>query len=282
MTINETKVFFVKKLLHKFEEREAVNLIKILLETVSNWSRHELILYGNEVCSEQWIEQLNSYVEQLVKDIPLQHILGSTEFYGRSFQVNENVLIPRPETEELVEWVLNDESDTPLKILDIGSGSGCIAITIQAERENWSVDALEIDRSAIEVISTNEKWAKLHQKFELDILEETNWSMLPSYDIIVSNPPYIKEEEKNEMDYRVTHFEPGKALFVPNNDPLLFYRKILRFAQDKLNKNGHIYFEIHEDFGIEMIALCKNEGFDATLKKDLQGKNRMIKATRNG
>lgn len=281
MTIKEAKDALAQSLSDIYEKREANNIINILLESVSGWKRHEIQLNVNEKCPELWLKTLNNQVTKLRQNMPLQYILGTTEFMGLSITVNEYVLIPRPETEELVEWILEEERDTKNKVLDIGAGSGCISIALKCERPEWEVDALEIDNKAVEVILENQKQAKLHQIFEINFLDEREWKKLSTYDLIVSNPPYIKESEVGEMNENVTLHEPGLALFVPDHDPLIFYRKILQFAQDKLNKNGHIYFEIHEDFGSEIIELCENENFSAELKKDLQGKDRMVKAGKN-
>ena len=214
----------------------------------------------------------------------MQYVLKEAWFGGIKLLVNESVLIPRPETDELVDWIVRDtinliDSFSPFKILDIGTGSGCIPLTLKKKLFNISLTAIDISPKALEVAKINSDNYRANVALkQIDILDETKWKELDSYQVIVSNPPYIKDAEKNMMHKNVLDFEPATALFVPDNTPLLFYHKIAFFAQTHLADNGTVYVEINEALGKETLEAFNNYGFATQLKRDLQGKDRMIKA----
>src|SRR5690606_12664891 len=207
-------------------------------------------------------------------------------FYKRKFYVNENVLIPRPETEELVEWVLKDvknsRSTEKFEIIDIGTGSGCIPVSLKKELPFCEITTADISEDALKVAKKN---ADIHnseiQLVKIDFLDGSNWNAMPSYDIIVSNPPYIPFSEKEILDKNVTRFEPLIALFVEDNDPFIFYKKIASFALNHLKNNGSIYVEVHEQYAREVTSIFESSGLNAVIKKDIYDKERIIKASIN-
>lgn len=210
---------------------------------------------------------------------PFQYVIGETEFYGLKFFVNENVLIPRPETEELIEWILQDHPQFSGKILDIGTGSGCIPITLKKHLNEAEIYALDFSEKALETAQNNAGFHQTEIHFsQIDFLN-FEFHQLPNFDLIVSNPPYICEKEKYAMNSNVVNFEPKSALFVPDQNPLIFYQKIAEFAKEKLHSNGSIYLEINQNLGFETEKLFLNQGFQTFLRKDISGNTRMLKAT---
>lgn len=224
--------------------------------------------------SEQEL-QFREYTKDLLRKRPVQYVLGEAWFAGMKFFVNEHVLIPRPETEELVEWI--NKGDT---ILDIGTGSGCIPVALKKKYPDTLVYACDISEGALQVAQANANTNNTAIGFiHCDVLNKNEWHKLPEADIIVSNPPYIPLDEKASMHENVLEFEPHLALFVSNEDPLIFYKAIADLAKSKLKRNGVIYFEIHEDLGSSVQHLLESKNFrHVELKKDLQGKDRMIRA----
>ena len=223
-------------------------------------------------------------IEQILKCRPVQYVLGEAWFSGLRLFINENVLVPRPETDELVDWITKDLSnviyDFPaFKILDIGTGSGCIPLGLKKKLFKVALTGIDISDKALEVAKKNSDTYMANVDFKkLDFLDESKWEVLDVFNVIVSNPPYVKETEKATMHKNVLDYEPAIALFVSDEDPLLFYRKIALFSQKHLAENGFIYVEINENLGQETVALFNSYGFATQLKKDMQGKNRMIKA----
>jgi release factor glutamine methyltransferase len=216
----------------------------------------------------------------LKKEKPIQYILGETEFYGLPFLVNENTLIPRPETEELVEWILEstkyEEQNTKLNVLDIGTGSGCIAISLAKNLPSAQVSAIDVSEKALATAHKNAKINKVDVNFILKNILETE-SLDEKYDVIVSNPPYVRNLEKEEIKPNVLEYEPHLALFVEDNDALLFYRKIAALAKKNLSENGKLYFEINQYLGKETVRLLEGMDFkNVILKKDVYGNDRMI------
>lgn len=265
-----------------YPETEIHSFSQLIIEKLTGFSRAEIIVNKNTQFSEKQYHEIETFIEKLKKFIPVQYILGETEFYGLTFSVNDSVLIPRPETEELVDWIRteNDRSAT-LNILDIGTGSGCIAISLKHEFPNSTIDAFDISEAALETARSNAKCNQLDVNFSIvDIL---NASELPEkWDIIVSNPPYVLENEKAEIQPNVLENEPHLALFVPDNDPLLFYRSIAKFAIKQLMPNGKLYFEINRQYGKTTTELLSELGFiDIKLRKDISGNDRMVKAIYN-
>ena len=226
-------------------------------------------------------EKIFLVIDRLKKYEPIQYIFGETDFFGLSFLVNKDVLIPRPETEELVEWILSNSSPTlPYRILDIGTGSGCIAVSLAKNLPNATVFAFDISEKALIVAKRNAKRNNVTIHFEqTDILNFDVNNLFGNFDIIVSNPPYVTEREKCKMERNVLEYEPEQALFVPDNNPLLFYQKIAEFGKISLNKNGSVYFEINTLFGKETVNMLEKTGYnDIVLKKDISGKDRMAYA----
>lgn len=267
-----------------YNEKEAANIADLVLEKISGLSRIDRIMMHKEFALNQdQLKLLHYFSDQLLKHKPVQYALHEAWFAGMKLYVDENVLIPRPETEELVNWIFEDaqfiNGDSTLNILDIGTGSGCIAIALKRKLVNSEISALDISQKALQVALLNAEANNTSIKFfEADINQTTKIKNLPLFDIIVSNPPYITENEIIEMSKNVVLYEPHAALFVPNANPLLFYNSISTFAQHHLKKNGCLYFEINESYGNEIATLLYNKKFQSVeIKKDLQGKNRMLK-----
>lgn len=261
-----------------YPDTEIKSFSNLIIEKVSGFSRTEIIVNKNTLFSDDQRHVIENFIEKLKEYVPIQYILGETEFFGLPFQVNESVLIPRPETEELVDWIRNenDRNSNP-GILDIGTGSGCIAISLKHEFTNATVDAFDISEKALETAQSNAKLNKLEVTFsKVDILNTPE--MEQKWDIIVSNPPYVTELEKSEILPNVLDHEPHLALFVPDNDPLLFYRCIAVFAQQHLKPKGKLYFEINRQFGKATVDLLTAMGFDnVELRKDISGNDRMVR-----
>ncbi len=215
---------------------------------------------------------------QLKEHTPLQYITGETEFYGMKFLVNENVLIPRPETEELIEWILKDTKNKNLQIVDIGTGSGCIPIVLKKKLPETEILAMDISEKALETAILNAEYYKTEINFLQSDFLNMSFENLPEFDIIVSNPPYIDETEKSEMDENVVKFEPHSALFVPDQNALVFYEKIIELAKNNLKPNGKIYVEINQNLAQETKELFQNNFKNIELKKDISGNFRMIKS----
>jgi release factor glutamine methyltransferase len=277
--MQNTIKYIQSELLGYYPENEIKSFGYLLVEKVTGFSRTQLIINSNYVFTETQFKAVEAYIGGLKNFVPIQYLLGETEFYGLQFCVNKAVLIPRPETEELVDWIVNDNNiKTELRILDIGTGSGCIAIALKSVFANANVDAFDISVEALQTANINAKNNGLDVNFvELNILDSNE--NLEKWDIIVSNPPYIPELEKADILPNVLNYEPHIALFVPDNDPLIFYRHIADFAKKHLFPNGKLYFEIHRDAGETTSNLLLDLGFtDVELRKDISGNNRMVKA----
>jgi release factor glutamine methyltransferase len=228
-------------------------------------------------------EELQNIQSRLLQHEPIQYILGQADFYGLKFKVNRNVLIPRQETEELVFWILEtiqkEIKNSNLKILDIGTGSGCIPITLKKKIPQLNISAIDISTEALEIAKHNADLNKTLIEFiQNDILNDNQQQVLTFYDIIVSNPPYIPLVERALLASNVTEFEPALALFVTDENPLIFYNRIAEFAKANLNTNGYLFFECNEYNAGEVSQLLEREGFkNVTLQKDINGKERMIR-----
>jgi release factor glutamine methyltransferase len=224
-------------------------------------------------------QQLMDEINALALGVPLQYVLGNQWFYGRSFIVNQNVLIPRPETEELVELILNENKLESLKIMDIGTGSGCIPVTLKLEMNNPEVWATDFSANALDVAKQNAKLLLAEINFIEDDVLKTKIDATNKFDLIVSNPPYIPQSEAGSLASNVVNYEPQMALFVPDNDPLLFYKAITLFSLSRLSNNGRIYYEIHPDYGTQIVSDLKSKGFhNIELRKDLSGNYRFVSA----
>lgn len=266
-----------------YEEREATNICDWVMESVTGWTRIDRVVNKTALLSVAQEKRLENISSDLLANMPVQYVLGETWFYGLKLSVNKNVLIPRPETEELTDWIVQDlrkiNGSAPIRVLDIGTGSGCIPLGIKSKLPVAEVHACDISKGALEVAATNAKALGLAiELHEIDILAPSTAPDLPVFDVIVSNPPYIPLSDKSQMAPNVLEYEPSLALFVSDDDPLLFYRRIASFAKHQLKPAGHLYFEIHESMGAAVVQLLLNNGFEQVeVRKDLQGKERMIK-----
>lgn len=265
-----------KKLEKVYDRREAENISFLLLEDLFYLDRSSILLSERKNIDQTLLAES---IGRLLQHEPIQYVSGTTEFYGRKFNVEPGALIPRPETEELVELILKENKVINPKILDVGIGSGCIAITLALET-NGDVFGTDISTGALKIAENNsERLGAKVSFFRHDILSEK--LELSEIDIMVSNPPYIPEKDKKEMHANVLAFEPELALFVPNDDPLIFYRSIAEEGMKILKSGGKIYFEIHERFGSEIKQLLESQGYKyVTIHQDMQGKDRMIAAIR--
>ena len=283
MTIEQIYNEFTQQLKSIYETREAANITDWVFESVAGIKRLDRIINKRKQLSHSTIQQLNHALLEFLQHKPVQYVLQEAWFYKMKFFVNESVLIPRPETEELVEWVINEvkNKNEKLKIIDIGTGSGCIAIALKKEINVADVLAIDISAGALAVAKKNAVALDVNiEIFQTDFLDEKEWHSLSSFDIIVSNPPYIAKKEISTMQKNVIDYEPHIALFVDDDDHLVFYKKIALFAESHLNKEGKIYVEVNEKYAREVNELFNRHGFVSIIKKDIYGRDRMISAYR--
>jgi len=280
MLIKQYKTHFFDSLKNIQDEQEIESFFFILTEYLHNLKRVDLALNPNFELSDAEVEKWNIILADLQQEKPIQYITGEAWFYGLQFEVNENTLIPRPETEELVEWILNSpitHHPSPITILDIGTGTGCIPISLKANLPQANVSAIDVSEKALEVAKRNAVSNKVEINFiQTNILEVEDLNQ--HFDVIVSNPPYVRNLEKEEIKKNVLDYEPHLALFVEDTDALLFYRKIAQLALKNLAPNGLLFFEINQYLGKETVELLENLGFkNIELKKDMYGNDRMIR-----
>jgi release factor glutamine methyltransferase len=275
-TVYEAVNKIVNALRDIYKQNEVNNFAFLLLNNLRGYSRADLYLNGAEKLTNNEILFLNNSIERLKQSEPIQYIVGECEFMNLTFKVNRNTLIPRPETEELVEWALSEIKDKKLTILDIGTGSGCIACAIKKYAPNSTVYAWDISDKALEIAQKNAELNNVKIEFKkVDVLNYQHKNEI--FDLIISNPPYIPEKQKKFIKPNVLNYEPHSALFVPDNKPFLFYEKIMDFSLKSLKTKGKIFMEINEQFGDEIINLLKFKGFsDVILIKDISGRNRMV------
>lgn len=276
------------ELKNSYSDSEIRTFGMLILEKITGFSRTQLLVNKEFRLNNEQNQLASQYLERLKNHEPIQYILGETEFCGLKFKVNPGVLIPRPETEELVEWILTDLPPNPLKgeenppfggwggFLDIGTGSGCIAVALKKKFPSANVSAMDISPEALVLAKENATLNRVDIEFiQDDILHPSATDR--KWDVIVSNPPYIPHAGKAEMTAGVLDFEPHLALFVPDDDPLLFYRRIAAFALEHLTSQGRLYFEIHQSLGRQCCLLLESMGFRSVeLRKDLSGNDRMI------
>jgi len=275
--------FAKSELMLLYEENEIQSFFYLLCEHYLKMDRTSIILNPEYALSESELLKFNFAIKDLKKEKPIQYILGKTDFCGFSFQVNEHTLIPRPETEELVHWIYDEQkTEKSLQILDIGTGSGCIAISLAKLLPNANISAIDISSEALKIAKANNIQLDASVSFELmDILNPSR-NLKSKFDLIVSNPPYVLESEKELMKTNVLDNEPAQALFVRDNDSLLFYRRILDFAQDNLLPKGKIYFEINEKKAKETVVLLEEYNYsNIEVRKDIFERQRMIRAIKN-
>jgi len=284
MNFKDLTQHFTAGLVGIYDPDEAIAIFSMAASHVVGWDRGRLMFNALQEVPEAEYLSFLEILEELKTGKPIQYVLGETVFYGLKFKVSPAVLIPRPETEELVEWVIQEAGSSDgmagrsvqqMRILDIGTGSGCIAVSLKKQLPKAEVSALDVSESAIQIASANAFINQVVVHFiEADIRE---YSTTGKFDIIVSNPPYITQKEKEEMQQNVLDHEPHLALFVTNEDPLVFYKAIADFALSNLAPEGKLFFEINEYLGQEMIAMLQDKSFkNIVLRKDMQGKDRMI------
>jgi len=305
MTMHEAQQHLQTTLHQLYENREAATIADWVMEHVTGMRKIDRIMHKQTLLSPDRLAQLQQFTQELLTHKPVQYVLHEAWFCGMPFYVDENVLIPRPETEELVQWVgeevgskkyevRNTEPEiggqqsaeafflpptSNFSILDIGTGSGCIPISLKKKMPHVEIYACDVSEGALAVAAKNAAAQQTAIHFlQADFLDASTWPDLPAVDVIVSNPPYIPNHNQSSMLQNVLAYEPHLALFVPNEDPLLFYNAIARFAQQKLLPGGNIFVEIHEDLGEQTKALFESKGFVAEVKKDFQGKERMVRA----
>jgi release factor glutamine methyltransferase len=282
MTIDEANRQFISSLGSIYDEREASSITSLVMENLTGMSKSLRVIHKQDALPQALILRVRQYLNELMQHRPVQYVLGEAWFAGLRFYVDENVLIPRPETEELLDWILADlPSAVPsdFKILDIGTGSGCIPVSLGKKRPDIQPLACDISLPALDIARRNSAAHGVPVAFSAcDIRDEDSWGKWPSLDLMVSNPPYIPEMQKARMDRHVKNFEPGLALFVPDEDPILFYKAIGNFSKKKLLKGGKLFLEIHHDFSKEIRQWYGEHGFSTELRQDFSGKNRMLKA----
>jgi len=278
LKIKDIRNYLKDSLGSQYPDSELRGFYNLILEYLFNFSNMDALMQAEKIIEENNITEIKRIVSLLKEEIPIQQIVGYAWFYGLKFNVNEHVLIPRPETEELVDWILTDKPEHK-SILDIGTGSGCIPISIAI---NSLAKVITLDVSELAIVQAKENAETLNARInfiQADILAADTILKLDQYDIIVSNPPYVLESDKKMMANNVLKNEPHLALFVPDEDALKFYNTIADIAAKRLNSEGLLYFEIHEQKGPDILKLLKEKGFSSIeLKQDLQGKDRMVKA----
>ncbi|HLK27172.1 MAG TPA: peptide chain release factor N(5)-glutamine methyltransferase [Puia sp.] len=301
MTIHEAQQQLLFQLYHIYDDRESAAITNLIMENITEWKKIDRVVNKNVPLSLTKIELLKKYTEELLQHKPVQYVLHEAWFSGMKFYVDENVLIPRPETEELVEWIVQEVQSSEFRvggqqsavcspmtdnrrlttILDIGTGSGCIPIALKKKIPNAEIFSCDISEAALQIAKQNAKNNNVEISFmQLDFLDEQQRNPLSSFDIIVSNPPYIPIKDKETIQQNVIGYEPHLALFVEDNNQLIFYEAIADFAKEKLSANGNVFVETHEEQASNVKKLFSIKGFnEIEIKKDMQGKERMIKAT---
>ena len=279
--MTETATFIRNSIKDLYSPEETRALVRLIMERVCGITTSQLLLGKGKEISDKKKSEIKQIVKELRLYKPIQYILGETEFYGLTLKVNRAVLIPRPETAELVDRIVHDFQGQSPYILDIGTGSGCIAIALAKHLPLANVSAIDVSPDALIVASENAEANKVHVIFhKIDILSEENQLFSKEFDCIVSNPPYVMEKEKAEMEANVLNYEPHQALFVPDKDPLLYYRAIAKIGKKCLANGGKLYVEINALLGKETVKLLHDEQYKyITCMKDLYGKERFIKAT---
>ena len=286
MTIQQAYLQLLQQLSTLYDNRESGNIADLVIEKITGLRKIDRIVYKDTIISTEQQNLLSKITSELQQHKPVQYAIGEAWFMGMKLLVNEQVLIPRPETEELANWIIQDiktNKKMEISVLDIGTGSGCIPIAIKQLLPYTSVTAIDISEGALQIAKMNSVSQNVLIDFLLlDILDEVSWQQLGQFDIIVSNPPYIRTSEGLSMRKNVMEYEPHLALFVSDNDPLLFYKKIAAFAKTHLNQTGIIYVEVNEELAQEVASVFHQNGFfNIEIRKDMQGKDRMVSAKRN-
>lgn len=278
--VRDIERYCYMELAHNYEEGEIRQMVYMLFEAYLGWDKVQYLLHRGETINQSDLLKFHWAVEALKENKPIQQVIGYTDFCDCRIEVNGDVLIPRPETEEIVNTLLNAHRN-PKRVLDICTGSGCIAIALTKGLKDADVEAIDVSERALKVaqrnVTSNQVEVKLHQ---IDVLSEDfqQWSGEVKYDLIVSNPPYVKESERVAMQANVLNYEPELALFVSDHNPLIFYRVIAEFAVNHLNSQGRLVFEINEALGKETCEMLQSMGFKTNLKQDFRDKDRMVEA----
>lgn len=279
MKLNDIINKTVAKLAPHYGDGEAKWLTRTIIEHIKGWNQVDILMNGDKELSEFIIGKIDDVVTRLLNDEPVQYIFGNTYWYGMTLKVSPDVLIPRPETSELVDMIVKDNNASDLKVIDVCTGSGCIAVALARNLPFASVTGIDISSKALAIAKENAEIQKAKIKLlQQDILDET-YSLPSGLDIIVSNPPYIAENEKKSMDANVIDHEPSIALFVPDDDPLKFYKRISDLSMASLNDNGKLYYEINPFYATDLTEMMSHQGWtDIQLFKDIHGKNRFLRA----
>ncbi|MGC9151022.1 MAG: peptide chain release factor N(5)-glutamine methyltransferase [Microbacter sp.] len=273
---------YTQQLIPIYEEKEANAIVIQLIQHITKWSKAKILADAELMLSTKQLDDMEIGLQRLLNHEPIQYVIGDVDFYGVSLKVDPRVLIPRPETEELVEWVLQDDLCKQCIILDCCTGSGCIAVALAKQLPNSTLFACDISQDALSLAKENARRNGVRVNyFQADVLSPSFIEKVKPADIIVSNPPYVLRQEATEMHDNVLKHEPHQALFVPSNDPLIFYRSITQTALHRLSPKGKLYFEINADFGREVVRILTLAGFSRIqLKQDISGKTRMVCAQR--
>ncbi|HEY0751046.1 MAG TPA: peptide chain release factor N(5)-glutamine methyltransferase [Chitinophagaceae bacterium] len=299
MKMQEAEQWLRKELLPLYGEGEATAMTNMIMEHLTGLERPARLQKKDEPLNVHQLHHLTEINQRIQRHEPVQYIIGETWFAGMKLYVDKNVLIPRPETEELVQWIVQDvktagidvfqkkedEADltTTLKILDVGTGSGCIALALKKQMPKAEVWGCDISEEALNVARRNGSDLDIRVDFQgVDFLDRDQQKFLPTADIIVSNPPYVPAKDRESMHHNVKDHEPSLALFVSDDDPLVFYKALAEFGKHRLHNNGSIYCEVYENLGDEVVQLFRYQGYNPIeMRKDMQGKNRMVKAVYN-
>jgi release factor glutamine methyltransferase len=297
MKLSEAEQLVKNGLKDLYEQGEAEAITRLVIEHLTGRTAAERKPGDDNNLPVQSVEQLNSIITRLQQHEPIQYIMNKSWFYGLELYVDNHVLVPRPETEELVDWIVKtikqsgknvftktaaqSDETTTLKILDVGTGSGCIALALKKTMPRAEVWACDISDEVLTVARRNGSALDIRVDFQaMNFLDEGQQKQLPTVDLVVSNPPYVPLKDKSTMDRNVVEYEPHTALFVADNDALKFYRALIQFSRQRLFPSGAIFAEIHESLGYRVVNLFDEAGFDVELRKDMQGKDRMVKAVR--
>ena len=282
-SVSSTRKYFNERLDRLFSKSELKLMFNAFLMHRLGISRSDLLLSDSLKCSESDLLYFRSCVKRLQSNEPFQYVIGTTEFYGLEIKCDTRALIPRPETEELVDWIASETENGAIRILDLCTGSGCIALGLKSALPTATIKGLDFSKEALSLANENAESLQLDVEFfEGDVLTMNDFSEVGEYDVFVSNPPYIPVSNKKNMHSNVLDFEPEMALFVENNNPFIFYDKIIHLAINHLKSKGKVYFEIHEKYAADILDLLINYGFvDIEIRQDMQGKDRMVRATKS-
>jgi release factor glutamine methyltransferase len=295
MQIQEAFILLRNDLVALYGERESTLISHWVIEHITGLTRSARLIHHTDSFTAEQESDFHKFKYELLQWRPVQYVLGEAWFCGMKFFVDERVLIPRPETEELVEEVVDSrqwpvasrqltvDSQQPIRVLDVGTGSGCIAVSLKKKKPEWEIWAVDLSTDALEVAKQNATSLAAEINFvQIDMLNEKSRAVLPVFDMIISNPPYIPLKDKAAMRENVLLHEPHLALFVSNDDPLIFYKEIIRFANTHLKHAGSLFFEIHDQLAEQVVSLLSANNYDQIfLKQDMQGRDRMISAIKS-